>query len=208
MGLDRIVRTSRIGAGVTLAASAVLVALALTGCHRGVITEEPGSYVTTGSVQATLPASSGATGSTAATVSSSPTAMTAAGWPAKASQFAKSAKYTVWYPLGMPSGFKLQTLDIVELDPGSGLVLNMVLMSGDKTVTFTQGSPKERSYQVDSMEKVPWGTATADVVSQDPADPSAPIIIVYNQGGNFAELQGDLTNDQLKAIAASMVAVK
>lgn len=191
-------------------AVAIAASAAITGCHQGVITEDAGAYVSTGTVQATLPVTPSATGSVTATAagSANTTAMTSAGWPAKASQFAKAVKYTVWYPLGMPGGFTLQSLDITELDPGSGLILSMVLVKGDRTVTFTQGSPKERSYEIQSMEKVSWGTASADVVSQDPADPNAPIIIVYNQGGNFAELQGDLTNDQLKAIAASMVIVR
>ncbi len=114
----------------------------------------------------------------------------------------------VWYPKSLPAGWKVDSVDVVELDIGTGLVCNIVFLKGDTAIVFTQGSPKSRSYEVVSAGKVPWGTETADVVHQDPADPATPVIIVYNRGGNFAELQGDVSVAQLKEIAKGMVPVK
>lgn len=194
----------------TLLVAACAAAVLLAGCRGSAepITEQSIGSDATGTVNAPLPGSSSATSSATTTGSTSSTATLPSGFPAKAVKFAQSVGYTVWYPKGLPTGYALQALDIVELDPGTGLILDMTLLNGGKAVMFTQGSPKERSYPIDSVEKVPWGTATADVVRQDPADPSSKIIIVYSKDGNFAELQGDISNDALKAIAASMMPVK
>jgi hypothetical protein len=170
----------------------------------------------TGTVNAPLPVDTStvsATGSVSPTSSSTSTSAAAPAvshpWPAKLGSFAKAMKkYTVWFPKALPSGYKLDNIDIVELDTGTGLICDMAWVKDDKVVEFTQGSPKERSYPIESVGKVPWGTAHADIVHQDPGDLSSPVIIVYSKGGNFAELQGDPSLDALKAIAASMVAVK
>ena len=129
-------------------------------------------------------------------------------WPQKVGSFSTSFKGPVWYPKHIPAGFKIDSLDVVEFDPGSGLVCDIVYLNGDKVVQFTQGSPKTRDYEIVSVGKVPWGTETADVVHEDPTDKTTPIVIVYSKGGNFAELTGDVSDAELKAIAASMVAVK
>jgi hypothetical protein len=180
----------------------------------------------TGTVQATLPTQTPAASDSTASSSPSKTATSASSpattavkpvkpkpavpaiWPAKVGRYAKSVKSPTWYPRSIPAGYKVNSLDIVEFDPGSGLVCDMVFLKGDKALMFTQGSPKNRSYGIVSVEKVPWGTETADVVRLDPADPTSPAVIVYNKGGNFAELQGDLSLAELKAIAKSMVRVK
>jgi len=129
-------------------------------------------------------------------------------WPAKVGAFAKSFSGPVWYPKTIPKGYKSDSLDIVELEPGSGLICDIVYVNGEKSLGFTQGSPKTRDYEIVSTGKVPWGTDTADVVLEDPADPASAQMIVYNKGGNFAELYGDAGIAELKAMAANMVAVK
>jgi hypothetical protein len=196
----------------TLALSAVLV-FALFGCKstEAPNTETQGAVDSTGTVQAPLPGEAtvsvvpSGTPSAATTTAPKPAPTL---WPEKVGKFAKAEKIPVWYPKSLPSGFKIDTVDIVELDKGTGLICDEVLVKGDKAILFTQGSPTQRSYDIVSAGKVPWGNETADIVLQDPQDPSSPPIIVYFQGGNFAELQGDLTLAQLKAIAASMVRVR
>ena len=175
---------------------------------------EKGGVDSTGTVQATLPVDSapptaspnptaGASGLASPTPASIP-----AFWPAKVGAFARNFKGPVWYPKFRPKGFKVDSLDIVRLDVGTGLVCDIVMLNGEKTLQFTQGSPDARSYAVVSAGKVPWGPETADIMYQDPVDTTSPPMIIYNQGGNFAELQGDLTLAQLKAVAASMSRVK
>jgi hypothetical protein len=129
-------------------------------------------------------------------------------WPKKVGEFAKEFKKPVWYPTFVPNGFNLDSVDVVEFDPGSGLVCSIVFTDGAKVVQFTQGSPTNRSYDLVSVAKVPWGGAIADVVHEIPADTSSPITIVYSAGGNFAELSGEVSAEDLKAIAASMKQVK
>lgn len=189
----------------------------LAGCKAPTepITVPTSGLDATGTVNAPLPVDTStvpATGSpnpASSTASASAASKAPVGpWPAKLGSFAKAMKYTVWFPKALPTGYKLDSVDIVELDTGTGLICDMAWVSNDKVVEFTQGSPKERDYPIDSVGKVPWGTATADIVHQDPADKSSPVIIVYSKGGNFAELQGDPSLDELKAIAASMVVVK
>jgi hypothetical protein len=99
-------------------------------------------------------------------------------------------------------------IDVLELETGSGLVCDIVYMSGDKELEFMQGSPKTREYDIVSVGKVPWGTETADVVYEDPADPTTPKMIVYSKNGTLAELSGTASFEELKAMAASMVAAK
>jgi hypothetical protein len=129
-------------------------------------------------------------------------------WPTKVGVFSQAFKGPVWYPKSVPSGYAVDSLDVVEFDPGSGLVCDIVYLKGEKVIQFTQGSPKTRDYEIVSVGKVPWGNKTADVVHQDPADNTTPIVIVYSKGGTFAELTGDASEAELKAVAASMVAVK
>ena len=187
--------------------------------------EKRGAIESTGTVQAEIPSgatatvqasgfagtngggtSSGTTTAPSSTQTNKPTAPTI--WPAKVGQFARAVGSPIWYPKSLPAGWKLDSVDVIELDKGTGLVCDIVFLKGDKALVFTQGSPKERSYDVVSSQRVAWGYETADVVHQDPADPSSPVIIVYNRGGNFAELQGDPSLAELKAIAEGMVPVK
>jgi len=128
-------------------------------------------------------------------------------WPAKVGSFSKSVSSPVWYPKYIPKGYALDSVDVVELDPGSGLTCDAMWVKGQSSsVDFMQGSPNNRDAQISSsLGKVKWGTETADITRPDQ---SSPIVIVYSRGGNLAELQGDVSDAELKAIAASMVAVK
>jgi hypothetical protein len=212
-------RSARPRAAVFLASAVLaLVVVALAGC-KGINapnTETQGAVLSTGTVQA--PASEGVTTSSSVSASASAPATAAAAapaapaapkiWPAKVGSFAKRVKSPVWYPKSLTKGYATDSIDVVELDAGTGLICDIAYVSGDKAITFTQGSPKERSYDIVSVGKTPWGTGTADVMHQDPADTTTPLMIVYNHGGNFAELQGDASIAELKAIAASMVPVK
>jgi hypothetical protein len=129
-------------------------------------------------------------------------------WPTKVATFHLNYNGEAWWPKSVPAGYKIDSLNVVEFDRGSGLVCDTIWVSGGKMVELIQGSPKNRAYSYTSSGKTAWGTGTADVVRQDPSDLTAPVTIVYNKGGTFAELSGDLTLTQLKAMAASMVPVK
>ncbi len=129
-------------------------------------------------------------------------------WPDKVGSFATRFAKPVWYPKTLPKGYKVDSLDVVELEPGAGLVCDIVYINGDKTLQFTQGSPVSRDYEIVSAGKTPWGNKTADVVHEDPEDPTSPIAIVLVDGGSLLELYGDATAAELKAVAASMTPVK
>ncbi len=122
--------------------------------------------------------------------------------------YARNVKFPVWYPKTLPAGYKLDTVDIVEFDPGTGLVCSLVFLNGNKALVFTQGSPKAHGYPITSAGKTAWDGQRADVMYQDPADKTTPPMIIYNSGGNFNELQGDPGLADLKKVAASMVLVK
>jgi hypothetical protein len=210
-----------------VARATVLVALlcislaSLQGCKgkdtpntstKGLV-ESTGTVQATLSVETTAPTSAEiATTSVAdaanALAAAPPAPKTSTVWPSKVGSFAKSFGGPVWYPKTIPKGYKTDSLDIVELEPGSGLICDIIYVSGEKSLGFTQGSPKTRDYEIVSAGKVPWGTETADIVYEDPADPTSAQMIVYSSGGNFAELYGDASIAELKAMAASMVPVK
>jgi hypothetical protein len=129
--------------------------------------------------------------------------------PAQVVKFAKDFNGPAWYPKVIPKGYKNDSVDVVELETGSGLICDVVFLNGDKSVGFTQGSPQTRDYQILSVGKVPWGTfGSADVIYEDPEDKSSPLMIVFTSGGNFAEIYGDTGIEPLKAMAASMSSVK
>lgn len=181
---------------VIAAALATFAVLALSGCKSidAPNTDTRGAVQSTGTVQAELPPS---------TITNSP-----ANTPAKVESFAGSFRGPVWYPGYIPKGFKIVSVDVVELEPGSGLVCDIMYTHGAKGLTFAQGSPKQRDYEIVSAGKTAWGGETADVVYEDPADKATPRMIVYGRDGNFAELSGDVSFAQLKAVAASMARVK
>ena len=208
--------------------------LSLVACKskNQAITENASAPVSTGTVQATLPVdptmiavpelppttstvvptatptNPGANSDSFAAATAPDPAKPGTFWPKRVGDFASAFKGSAWYPKYLPKGYKFNSLDIVEFDPGSGLVCDIIFTKGEKVLQFTQGSPKNRDYEVVSSGRVPWGTGIAWIVHQDPADTSTPVILVYNDGANFAELSGDISNSDLKAIAASMVAVK
>ncbi len=130
-------------------------------------------------------------------------------WPKRVGTFAAGFTGPTWYPKYLPPGYKFESLDIVEFDAGeSGLACDIIFLNGDKVLQFTQGSPKSRDYEIVSAGKAPWGTATANITHQDPADKTTPVMIVLKKDGNLAELSGDVSTEVLKKVAASMVVVK
>jgi hypothetical protein len=183
--------------GVTAALVAVLIfALALVGCGA------PAKSATTPKAAATAEATSVETPAPGAEP------IGPGGVPDKVTAFAKDFKGSVWWPSAMPAGLKLDSVDVLELEPGSGSVCDSYFISGEIEVGFLQGSPKTREYDIPSVGKVPWGTETADVIHEDPEDVASPKMIVYNANGNLAELAGGTSFEDLKAVAASMVLVK
>jgi hypothetical protein len=207
---------------VTSAVIALLCAsfVGLQGCKgkntpntstKGLV-DSTGTVQATMSVEPTMPTSADIPTSTVAdaanALAAAPAPKVSTIWPPKVGAFAKSFKGPVWYPKTIPKGYQSDSIDLVELEPGSGLICDIVYVSGEKSLGFTQGSPKTRDYEIVSTGKVPWGTDIADVVLEDPADPASAQMIVYSKGGNFAELYGDASIAELKAMAASMVAVK
>ncbi len=130
-------------------------------------------------------------------------------WPKRVGRFADNFKPPTWYPRWLPKGYKFESLDLVEFDAGqSGLACDIVFLNGDKVLQFTQGSPKNRDYEIVSVKTVKWGDSTAYVMHQDPADTSTPIMIVMNQDGNLCELQGDASQAVLEKVAASMEVIE
>ena len=205
----------RFGGAVIIAAMALLFAatLLVAGCSCTPIDqpiEEQGGIESTGTVQAELPSETSATveTTTSATATSTPEA-TPTVWPAKVGTFAKNFKKQVWYPTYVPKGFKIDSLDIVELDKGTGLVCDIVYLDGDNMIDFMQGSPKARTTDIVTIQKVPWGTETASLTYQIPDDPSTLPMIIYYKGGTLIELTAQGASvTELKKMAASMVPVK
>lgn len=133
-----------------------------------------------------------------------PTPVPGTTWPAKVAAFAKLFKKPVWYPSYTPKGYVLDSIDVVELDPGTGPVCSIVFTDKVHALQVTEGSPTNRTYPIVSLGKVAWGTAKADLMHQDPSDTTSPYMIVYSSGGNLAEVSGDAPTAELKAVAASM----
>lgn len=155
------------------------------------------------------------TGSVTPTASVAPTATppvtppkTSGAWPAQVATFASKLKGQVWYPTTLPKGMKLDSVDVFEIEPGTGPVCDAYFVAGDLGIDLLQGSPNSREYDFVSIGKVPWGTETADVVYEDPEDSTSPKSIVHNAKGNLAELSGGVSFEQLKSVAAGMVLVK
>ena len=171
-----------------------ILALATSGCHD---VDKPREIKTTENVagkavEATLSAEPGPSGP----------------WPEKLGRFSVSVAYPAWYPKSLPDGFKVDSCDVVELDPNTGLVCDTVLISGDADIVLTQGSPKARSYEIVSVGKTPWGDQQADIVYSDPSDTSSPRMIVLTTSDSLAELSGSVGIETLKSVAASMMPVK
>jgi hypothetical protein len=129
-------------------------------------------------------------------------------WPDKVGTFSTKFKGQVWYPTKLPSGMKVDSLDVLEFEPGSGLVCDIVFLAGENEIDYMQGSAKTREFDIVSIGKVPWGNTTADVVYEDPEDTTSPKDIIYNAKGTLCELYGGSSFEELKAVAASMVLVK
>lgn len=192
---------------LSLAVLCVLAA-AVSGCKDidEPNTEKADAPVTTGTVQATM-TPEGVAGQMGATMPQSADAPKGE-WPDKVGQFAAAFKAPVWYPTKLPAGMEIESVDVVEIEPGTGLVCDVLFFDGTNAVAFTQGSAVAREYEIESVATVSWGTKTATVVRQDPADPQSPQMIVLVDGKNFVELSGNLPITELEAIAASMVLVE
>ncbi len=98
---------------------------------------------------ADVPTSSAADAANALAAAPAPKVKTL--WPPKVGAFAKSFRGPVWYPKTIPSGYKTDSIDIVELEPGSGLICDIIYVNGEKSLGFTQGSPKTRDYEIVSI---------------------------------------------------------
>lgn len=202
-----------VAAALALAGFAALTLIGCTPLDQPTTTTT-GAVSSTGTVQADISAqptpspTPEATSPASVTPTTPPKPVVPTLWPAKVGTFARNFKKQAWFPKYVPKGYRIDTIDIVEMGTKTGLVCDIAYLNGDKAMLFTQGSPKQRSYAIVSTEKVPWGTSTADVMLQDPEDPSSPPIIVYSKGGTFIELQGDPSLAELKKVAASMVPVK
>ncbi len=201
----------------TLAILTLLGLLALAaGCCRSIDTPNTvstgGVPVQAEAVQASAAMEATATSNTAvtggATSSKAASGAKRSPWPTKVAAFAKNFSGPVWYPTSLPASMKPVSVDVIEFEPGSGPVCDIVFFDGKRPIQFVQGSPKTRAFSVTSAGKVAWGSEIADVVSEDPEDPAALRTIVISKGGNFAELSGEVDFKVLEAVAASMVAVK
>jgi hypothetical protein len=173
---------------------ALCVPLALAGCKslNEPTTVKADHPVSAEAVQATLTAGSAPTGS----------------WPKKVGEFAANYKKRVWYPAYLPASFVVDSIDVVELDPKTGLVCDTTFTHGDDDIVLTQGSAKVRAYEIVSIGKVPWGDKQADVVHEDPNDTTTRKMIVLSNKDGLAELSGSVTFEELKTVAASMMPVQ
>jgi len=130
--------------------------------------------------------------------------------PAIVKDFAKKYDGDVWYPSALPSGMLLVDPYVDELEPGSGLVCDLLFAAGSTEIGLLQGSPTTREFEIESLGTVPWGTGgtKADVVLEDPEDSASPKMLVFKGKGTLVELYGGTGLDQLKTIAASMQLVR
>ncbi|MDZ4169645.1 MAG: hypothetical protein U1E26_08320 [Coriobacteriia bacterium] len=177
-----------------LSVIALVCALALAGCQdidQPNVVEVDGE-VGAKAVEATLSAQSAPVGP----------------WPEKVGSFAVNYGKGAWWPKELPEGYRVESVDVVEFEPKSGLVCDALFSNGDDdAVTFTQGSAVMRDYEVVSVGRVAWGTEQADVAHQDPSDTTTPKMIVFVDEGTLCELSGT-DFGALEAMAASMVPVK
>lgn len=169
------------------------------GTDRGAV-EETRPVEATETVEATAPAP--------VAPAPAPAPAPPAPWPDAVAKFAAKVKWPSFYPTGLPKGMKLDSIDTLELESGSGLVCDIYFVTSSTDVEFMQGSPKTRENDSPAVGTTAWGTDTADIVLEDPEDPSGPKMIVYRKNGTLAELSGDASIEVLKSIAASMVLVK
>ena len=182
-------RAIKLGLAIVVCIAALAAGCTPTNEPKGVKTDEP---VEAEAVQATLTAEPGPVGA----------------WPEKVGSFAASYDGTAWYPTSVPEGFSPGNIDVVELEPKTGLVCDMVFVKGDDYIVFTQGSSKARSYDVVSVGKTAWGDAQADLVHEDPSDTSSPQMIVFADGESVAELSGSVDVETLRSMAESMMRVE
>ena len=187
-------RGTRVRAGRALLVAALCVPLALAGCKSldEPLTVPANGPVSADAVQATMTAAPAPQGS----------------WPKKVGTFAANYKKPTWYPTYLPKSFGIDSVDVVEFDPGTGLVCDIAFTHGNDIIDFTQGSAKARSYEIVSIGKVPWGDQQADVVHEDPGDPTTRKMIVLSNKDGLAELSGSVSFEELKSVAASMMPVK
>ncbi len=127
---------------VAIAAIAVVVVPTVSGCRplEGPTTEKAKAPVSAPSLEATLSAETGPEGP----------------WPEKVGRFSVSSEGATGHPTDRPDGFEIDTVDVIELEPETGLVCNVVLLKGNEAIVFMQGSPLARQYGIDPVDTVPW----------------------------------------------------
>lgn len=186
-GMGTLVRTA-------LIVGALCVPLVLAGCKS---LDDPTT------VKADGPVSAEAVQATMA-----PGPAPAGAWPKKVGTFAANYKKRTWYPSSLPKSFEVDSVDVVEMDPNTGLVCDIAFTHGEDVIVFTQGSEKARAYDIVSVGTVPWGDQQADVVYEDPSDTTTRRMIVLRNEDGLAELSGSVAFEQLKTVAASMMPVR
>ena len=189
-------RGARVHVGRVLLVTAVCVPFALAGCKS---LDEPLTVPANGPVSAEA---------VQATMTATATPAPTGSWPKKVGTFAVNYKKRTWYPSYLPKSFGVDSVDVVEFDPGTGLVCDIAFTHGSDIIDFVQGSAKARSYEIVSIAKVPWGDQQADVVHEDPGDPTTRKMIVLSNKDGLAELSGSVSFEELKSVAASMMPVK
>lgn len=189
--------TTTPASGRTLAALALVTAIlaaGAAGCRppEGPTTEKAKSPVAAPALQATLTAEPGPSGF----------------WPEKIGRFSASFEGTTWYPSELPEGFAADTIDVIELEPQTGLVCDVAFFKGEDAIVFTQGSSLARQYDIEPVGTVAWGVTTAQVVHEDPTDTTSARMIVLSEDGALCELSGTVDLAVLEAVAKSMTRVK
>jgi hypothetical protein len=212
-----------IALGVVLGIAVVAIAVALVMIGRSEAGKKTAERETTSTVEATAslePTASAEPSAPppAATGPAVPAGFAAVSPPKQFATFVKQFATTskdpatgapgrAWFPSSLPEGFKLDSADQSELEPGAGPFMDVLFAKGDAEIGLMQGGPKGRDYEIVAIETVAWGSEKASVMREDPEDAASPIYIVYSDGRNLAELNGDVPLATLKQIAAGMVVI-
>jgi hypothetical protein len=110
---------------------------------------------------------------------------------------------TAWWPVYVPAGFAVGSIETTALGDGTGPVCDVVFTKGGLHIVLTQGSPVMRDFEITPIDTAKWGTGTAAVLPADP-EQGIPETIVYDDARCLAELGGDVSLSELRKMAASM----
>jgi hypothetical protein len=130
--------------------------------------------------------------------------------PAKVREFVPLMKgVPVYYPSALPAGYAFTSAAITpEAPQQGGPTLEVLFTKGDTELWCLQGSPVVRDYEIIPVEEVPFGSDTAAVMWFDPEAETGQFI-AYATEGNLVEIYSETASlDDMKALAAAMVAVK